>query len=687
MITPIPNQPLVFNQVADECNDSLEKQYCAKFTTTDEIYVQFKNEPCEENEFCKFNPEWGDDLITNGTFMTDPSPEWTMSLATWDNVNNRVVLAASDSFYQDISTMVTAQKWRVTFTISQYSAGTLNVALTGQLSSIQGDDVTADGTYVQEITLAGDDSNTPITRISFVTGVGWVGNLDSVRLEHIVDSCYDILNDWTLNADGTLQHDTGADSSLFKGAGDLVVGNYYRVTIVTQNSTAGSLYLRSSAGGNIYSEIIEGQYKYYFTALTTDLYVNATSNWDGQIVSIEIDTMNKLGVGDIYLHLNDDNDDADLSNYLHYEGDCITLKFTWEDAVEVLARTPEPQCCTLNYIDACNYDEVMESNCMEFRTEHDCTKLIVANNSCSAFGFDFSIFRLSQRIPFIKFNPLYPFRNEYITGSDGVLKRYYAEREKKYTAKVDYVDEPVHDCLSIQLLSDELMIDGTEYFCISKDYSPDWATDGKMNVAQSKFEIEKVDNVVFNNSCCNDSNCVMAKAGGAWGYESWTEVERWNYFREYLAFNGNGFDEEWRFVLKSVKVNGIEYINGYYPTLTITWDVAGVFSPALIIEKRHDNRNIPYHVMNNLNDYTTFIQNVNQFVNRYTVPHGIEFFDNMTIAQWCGNPTFEIIMDKYYDTFSTVDPSNEWHWRNDGISIYNGLNQVEHEETWLIENI
>lgn len=686
MITPIPNQPLVFDQQTDECNDSIQKEYCAKFTTTDTIYVQFKNEPCEENEFCTFNPEWGNDLIDNGTFATDPAPEWTMSLATWDNVNNRVVLAASDSFYQSITTIVTVQKFRVTFTITGYTAGTLNVALTGQLTSIQGDDVTANGTYTQEITLTGTSTNTPITRISFVTDSDWVGDLDMVRLEYISDGCYNIPNDWTLNSDGTLQHDTGYDSSIEKATGDLVIGAYYRVTIVTQNSTAGSLYLRDAVGGNIYAEVTESQDKYYFTATTVDLIINATSNWDGQIVSIVIDTMNKFGFEDIFLHLNDDNDNADLSNYVHYEGDYITLKFTWEDAVEVLARAPEPQCCYIGYIDACNYDAIVESNCMEFRVEHDCTKLIVANNSCAAFGFDFSTFRLSQRIPFIKFNPVYPFRNEYITGSDGVFKRYYAEREKKYTAKVDYVDEPVHDCLSVQLLSDELLIDSVKYFCISKDYSPDWATDGKINVAQSKFEIEKANNVVFNNSCCNDTNCVMAKAGGAWGYESWTEVERWNYFREYLAFHGFGFDQHWRFVLKSVKVNGIEYINGYFPTLELSWDVAGVFTPELIIEKRHDNRNIPYHVMNNLNDYTTFIQNVNQFVNRYTVPHGIEFFDNMTIAQWCGNPTFEIIMDKYYDTFSTVDPENEWHWRNDGISIYTGLNLVEIEETWLIEN-
>ena len=79
------------------------------------------------------------------------------------------------------------------------------------------------------------------------------------------------------------------------------------------------------------------------------------------------------------------------------------------------------------------------------------------------------------------------------------------------------------------------------------------------------------------------------------------------------------------------------------------------------------------------------MQNINQFVNRYTAPHGIIFYDNMTIVEYCGSPTFEIVMDKYYDTFSTVDPANEWHWRNDGISIYSGANLTEHEEIWLKE--
>lgn len=684
MIRAIDNQPIVFDQVTDECNDSLQQQYCAKFTTTDTIYVQFKNEPCVENEFCEFAPEWGNDLIDNGTFSSDPTPEWTLSSATWDNVNNRLVLAASDTVYQDIAGGPSVKKFRVTFTISGYSAGTLNVGLTGQLTSILGDDVTANCTYQQEITLSGTDTNIPITRISFITDADWVGNLDMVRLEYITDDCYAIINDWTLTEDGTLTHTSGVDGYIVKSASDLVAGNYYRVTIVTKNKTGGSLYLTYDLI-NTYSEILETQYKYYFTAITTDLVIHATSDYDGEIVSITIDTLNKFGYGDIYLHLNDDNDDADLSSYVHYDGDYITLRFTWEDAVEVLARTPDPQCCYIGYVDDCNYSEVVESNCIEFRELHDCTKYIEGVSNCAAFGFDFTTFKLVQRIPFIKFNPVYPFKNEYITGSDGILKRYYAEREKKYTAKVDYVDEPVHNTLSLQLLCDNLEVDGEKYFCVSKEYSPDWDSNGKVNVAQVKFDLEKYDNVVFNNSCCDSQPCYICKAGGAWGYESWTEVERWNYFREYLAFNGNGFDENWRFVLKSVKINGIEYINGYYPELTITWDVAGTFTPSLVIEKRRDARNIPYHLINNLNDYTAFVQNINQFVNRYTAPHGIIFYDNMTIVEYCGSPTFEIVMDKYYDTFSTVDPANEWHWRNDGISIYSGANLTEHEEIWLKE--
>ena len=31
-------------------------------------------------------------------------------------------------------------------------------------------------------------------------------------------------------------------------------------------------------------------------------------------------------------------------------------------------------------------------------------------------------------------------------------------------------------------------------------------------------------------------------------------------------------------------------------------------------------------------------------LNRYTAPHGIIFYDNMTIVEHCGSPTFEIVM-------------------------------------------
>ena len=54
--------------------------------------------------------------------------------------------------------------------------------------------------------------------------------------------------------------------------------------------------------------------------------------------------------------------------------------------------------------------------------------------------------------------------------------------KRNIPAKVDYVDEPVHNTLSLQLLCDNLEVDGEKYFCVSKEYSPDWDSNGKVNV-------------------------------------------------------------------------------------------------------------------------------------------------------------------------------------------------------------
>ena len=51
MIRAIDNQPIVFDQVTDECNDSLQQQYCKSSLLPILFMCNSKNEPCVENEF------------------------------------------------------------------------------------------------------------------------------------------------------------------------------------------------------------------------------------------------------------------------------------------------------------------------------------------------------------------------------------------------------------------------------------------------------------------------------------------------------------------------------------------------------------------------------------------------------------------------------------------------------------
>ena len=102
----------------------------------------------------------------------------------------------------------------------------------------------------------------------------------------------------------------------------------------------------------------------------------------------------------------------------------------------------------------------------------------------------------------MQFNPSYPAKSEEYLYSDGNHIRTYSQSGKFRTAWFDYVDEPTHDVIRIQLLSDTLTIDGVEFFCKAEDYEPEWGTNGKYNLAQSRVVLKAVqEKSLFNKSC------------------------------------------------------------------------------------------------------------------------------------------------------------------------------------------
>lgn len=139
---------------------------------------------------------------------------------------------------------------------------------------------------------------------------------------------------------------------------------------------------------------------------------------------------------------------------------------------------------------------------------HECSVMMVGDNESNAFGFFFNdptttvAFTLRQRVRLLQFNPVYPIKTEEYLFSTGNYKRSYAQTGKVRTAWFDYVDEPTHDVIRLQLLSDTLTIDGNEFYFIADNYEPEWGSNGKYNLAQSKVELVAVtEPVLYNKNC------------------------------------------------------------------------------------------------------------------------------------------------------------------------------------------
>jgi hypothetical protein len=97
---------------------------------------------------------------------------------------------------------------------------------------------------------------------------------------------------------------------------------------------------------------------------------------------------------------------------------------------------------------------------------------------------------------------MYPTKTEQYLYSNGTMFRSFAQSGKIRTAWFDYVDEPTHDVIRLQLLSDTLIVGGQPFFCVAEDYEPEWGENGKYNLAQSRATLMAVNEpTLFNKNC------------------------------------------------------------------------------------------------------------------------------------------------------------------------------------------
>jgi hypothetical protein len=140
---------------------------------------------------------------------------------------------------------------------------------------------------------------------------------------------------------------------------------------------------------------------------------------------------------------------------------------------------------------------------------HACSLVVRASCNGTGFGFYFNdtdlaspSFTLTQRLRVLQFNPTYPLKTEQYLFSDGMMNRTYAQTGKLRSVWFDYCDEATHDIIRIQLLCDTLIIDNNYFFCIAEDYEPEWAQNGRYNLAQSRVVLmAQNEPTLFNKNC------------------------------------------------------------------------------------------------------------------------------------------------------------------------------------------
>lgn len=170
--------------------------------------------------------------------------------------------------------------------------------------------------------------------------------------------------------------------------------------------------------------------------------------------------------------------------------------------------TPITTGCYRITIDDCG-TEITSSTLINYTTgTHPCSVWVEGDNTGFAFDFFFNAtdtnttFKLGQRLRLLQFNPKYMNKAESYLYSNGNMTRTFAQSGKKREAWFDYVDESTHDVIRLQLLSDTLTIDNNEFYFIEEDYEPEWGTNGKQNLAQSRVELMAVsEKTLFNKNC------------------------------------------------------------------------------------------------------------------------------------------------------------------------------------------
>lgn len=498
VIIPIANQPINFIADVQGCKNNDNRAYAMPLQAADILCMQWKHTAETEEPLTDSGALYTNFPVTNGTF-TGASTGWTLG-AGWTYGSNKVTKAAGSgtAVTQALPTLVTGQIYIITYTVSDYSAGTITVQLGIGGGTVSGAARSANGTYTESITHTDVDH-----QIGFLADAAFIGSIDTIS---IIAGSSNGTADWSSpDTDGPFTHVAG-NTSILTTLNIGYAAGYYAIGFIISGATAGSVIVTigddptPSASGN-------GSFMRYGTNVAGDeIFFTPTSDFDGVISEV------------IYYQFNTDHeariiDAVTLANvtaaYTNasspYPLVYIDDRIIW--CVMVSASIPLTEflkgCYKIKITDGTDAEVFISETLISYDEEKPCTVFVVADND-NDYAMDFywgGVFTMRQRIHALRTGFRYPGESDTYTYSTGRKKRSFSMTEKIWIWWLNWLDEATHDAVNIQIHSDTLTIDGAEYFVVDDNYEPEVDQDGKKNLSRSRIDIQKQGTTLYNRNC------------------------------------------------------------------------------------------------------------------------------------------------------------------------------------------
>jgi hypothetical protein len=541
-ISFIPNQPILFEDplfAGQDCLNADTRQYAQLAQAGDTTCIQFINEPVSTAYACDmtaFNDEvingsfandlgnWNEYNFGTGTVIGAPTTwTWTIDGATSDPSASNIGL------YQTLPGSV-GDAFLISFEFTYDNGGVFKMGL--------GNHLTNSWNFVD--LLNNFETNIDGRRCLIVSSYinldfAFYCNTSAVTIKNLVirnitsGSCVvpnssvnahwtyvESVNGWQ-KIDGSVA--TAYPLTIFNS---IINGTDYKLSYKVMNmpeDTIAYMEIQDTGNATLSKTYLNGEFAEYFTyaGATGQPFILANPEaQNGVIYDIKFEEMcynQRISVtypdgscASIWY------DSSSITNPITYYKDRMIWCFDWQtlESCDVPGGSLTSDCYTISVDDQCVGITTQSYTIVNYKASgsHDCSVMVQGTNQGYAFGFFFNepgvnvYFRLRQRLRLLQFNPMYPVKTEQYLYSDGTMSRPFAQSGKVRTAWFDYVDEPTHDVIRLQLLSDTLLIENNQFFCIAEDYEPEWGENGKYNLAQSKVALmAQNEPTLYNKNC------------------------------------------------------------------------------------------------------------------------------------------------------------------------------------------